>query len=172
VVVNGKNLGKGGSLNRVLPHLEFDVLLLVDGDIGDSAGQAEKLLEPVLAGEADLAIAAFGPPERIGGFGIAKGLGRTAIRLLGGKRMATPLSGQRAMTRSLYDRVAPFDDGFGVEVGMTIDALRAGFKVIEVETGMSHRETGRDFAGFLHRGRQFLDIGRSALKRLPGGGGG
>jgi len=41
---------------------------------------------------------------------------------------------------------------------MTIDALRAGLRVVEVETAMSHRETARDFAGFVHRGRQFGSI--------------
>ena len=170
VVVNGANLGKGGSLNRVLPYLEFDFLLLVDGDLGDSAREAEMILAPVLAGEADLSIAAFGPARRKGGFGIAQGLGGMAIRLLAGGVMASPLSGQRAMTRRTYERVAPFEEGFGVEVGMTVDALRAGLTVVEIETGMSHRETGRDLAGFKHRGRQFLDILRSALKRLFRGG--
>ena len=40
---------------------------------------------------------------------------------------------------------------------MTIDALRAGLAVEEVEVDLDHRATGRDAAGFLHRGRQLLD---------------
>lgn len=170
VVVNGVNLGKGGSLSRVLPHLPFDLLLLIDGDLGESAREAERLLEKVLSGEADLAIAAFGPPERKGGFGLAQGLGRFAIRLMTGREMASPLSGQRALTREVFQEVAPLEPGFGVEVGMTIDALRAGFTVVEVETEMTHRETGRNLAGFLHRGRQFTDILGAVQRRLPRGG--
>ena len=158
VVVNGRNLGKGESLNRVLPNLEFDVLLLMDGDLGVHAAQAGLLLEPVLSGNADLAIAAFGAPETKGGFGLAQGLGSLGIRHLTGRKMKSPLSGQRAMTREAYRRVAPFAPGFGMEVAMTIDAMRAGLRVVEVQTTMSHRETGRDFAGFIHRGKQFRDI--------------
>lgn len=158
VVVNGRNLGKGESLNRVLPNLEFDVLLLIDGDLGVHAAQAGLLLEPVLSGNADLAIAAFGAPETKGGFGLAQGLGSLGIRHLTGRKMKSPLSGQRAMTREAYRRVAPFAPGFGMEVAMTIDAVRAGLRVVEVQTTMSHRETGRDFAGFIHRGKQFRDI--------------
>jgi len=158
VVVNGRNLGKGESLNRVLPNLEFDVLLLIDGDLGVHAAQAGLLLEPVLSGNADLAIAAFGAPETKGGFGLAQGLGSLGIRHLTGRKMKSPLSGQRAMTREAYRRVAPFAPGFGMEVAMTIDAMRAGLRVVEVQTTMSHRETGRDFAGFIHRGKQFRDI--------------
>jgi hypothetical protein len=40
---------------------------------------------------------------------------------------------------------------------MTIDALRAGLTVEEVELDLDHRPTGRDAAGFAHRGRQLLD---------------
>jgi glycosyltransferase involved in cell wall biosynthesis len=168
VVVNGRNLGKGGSLNRVLPLLRFDVLLLIDGDLGECSDQARLLLEPVLADEADLAVAAFPPASRKGGFGLAQGAGRFGIGLLTGLEMKSPLSGQRAMSRAVFEGVAPFDKGFGVEVGMTVDASRAGFRVIEVPTEMSHRETGRDIPGFIHRGRQFRDILVSLARRMPG----
>jgi glycosyltransferase involved in cell wall biosynthesis len=165
VVVNGSNLGKGESLNRVLPTLDFEVLLLVDGDLGGHAAQAVLLLEPVLSGEADLAIAAFGAPQKKGGFGLAQGLGRLGIKQLTGCTMKSPLSGQRAMTREAYRRVAPFAPGFGMEVAMTVDAIRAGMRVEEVQTTMSHRETGRDLAGFIHRGKQFRDILLALLRR-------
>jgi hypothetical protein len=42
--------------------------------------------------------------------------------------------------------------------------------VVEVETKMSHRETGRDIAGFVHRGKQFADILRVLVKRSLGRG--
>ena len=40
---------------------------------------------------------------------------------------------------------------------MTIDALEAGLSFEEIELDLDHRATGRDAAGFLHRGRQLLD---------------
>jgi glycosyltransferase involved in cell wall biosynthesis len=168
LVVHGRNLGKGSSLNMVLPHLAFDALLLIDGDLGIHASQARLLLEPILSGEADLAIASFGARRRKGGFGLARGLGRRGIEWLVGRTTESPLSGQRAMTGEVYRAVAPFAPGFGMEVAMTVDALRAGFRVIEVATEMSHRETGRDMSGFMHRGRQFADIARALAVRAPG----
>ena len=51
-------------------------------------------------------------------------------------------------------RLLPFADGFGVEIGMTVDAVRAGLRLEEVELDLEHRATGRNAAGFLHRGRQ------------------
>jgi glycosyltransferase involved in cell wall biosynthesis len=168
VIVNGRNLGKGGSLNRVLPCLDFDILLLVDGDLGACSCQARCLLGPVVSGEADLAVAEFPTPLRKGGFGLAQGMGRAGIMNLAGRTMRSPLSGQRAMTRRAFERLEPFDGGFGMEVGMTIDALRAGLRIVEVETTMSHSETGRDLAGFAHRGRQFAHIARALAGRAVG----
>ena len=40
---------------------------------------------------------------------------------------------------------------------MTIDALRAGLDVREIELDLRHRATGRDAAGFAHRGRQLVE---------------
>ena len=40
---------------------------------------------------------------------------------------------------------------------MTIDALEAGLSFEEIELDLDHRETGRDPAGFVHRGRQLVD---------------
>ena len=50
---------------------------------------------------------------------------------------------------------------------MTIDAVRAGLRLEEVELDLEHRATGRDAAGFLHRGRQLAATSsRVYLRRL------
>jgi len=172
VVVNGSNLGKGGSLNRLLPELDFETLLLIDGDLGAHAAEAAALLEAVASGAADLAIAAFPPPAKNGGVGAAQGLARRGIKMLTGLEMRSPISGQRAMSREVFEAVTPFREGFGVEVAMTVDAHRAGFTIAEVSTCMSHSETGRDLAGFVHRGRQFADIAKALASRALKGGNG
>ena len=41
---------------------------------------------------------------------------------------------------------------------MTVDAVRSGLTVEEVEIDLRHRATGRDLRGFLHRGRQFVHL--------------
>jgi hypothetical protein len=45
-----------------------------------------------------------------------------------------------------------------MEIGMTIDAVRAGHRVVEVDLDLSHRATGRTPAGFAHRARQLVDF--------------
>jgi len=171
VVRLSANVGKGAALDEGLQRVrgDADVLLLLDGDLAASASQGALLLAPVLEGRADMTVAAFPRPAGKAGFGLVKGLARFGIRLLGGEAgrafaAAAPLSGQRAMTRSCWEVVTPFAFGYGVEVALTVRALRAGFRVEEVVTTMSHDATGRDVAGFTHRGRQFLHVARAILR--------
>lgn len=167
VLALGMNGGKGQALNRGIGHFQEDVLLLLDGDLGESAKQAEKLLEPIISGQADMTIARFPVSPGKKGFGLVKGLARAGIRLLGGINVVAPLSGQRALTRAVVDNLPSFAVGYGVEVGLTIDLARKGFRIQEVETDLRHQgETGRDLAGFLHRGRQFFHVARVLLQRM------
>lgn len=52
----------------------------------------------------------------------------------------------------------------GVEIGLTVQALRAGFCVIEVPTAMTHRITGRSAADIRHRAAQFLSAAGVLLR--------
>jgi hypothetical protein len=79
--------------------------------------------------------------------------------------MQAPLSGQRAMRPGVLRQLLPFAPGFGIETGMTIDALRAGLRVEEVEIDLEHRATGKSVSGFVHRGRQARDALRAYASR-------
>jgi Glycosyl transferase family 2 len=164
-----RRLGKGaaleGALRRVGPA---ELWVLADGDLGETAKGLSALVDLVAAGEADMAIAAF-PPARAGGFGLVKRAAAHVIRVEAGFEADEPLSGQRALTAEAMDRVRPLANGFGVETAMTIDAVRAGLRVVEVAIdGLDHRPTFRDPAGFLHRARQGWDIARAAGPRVWG----
>jgi hypothetical protein len=87
------------------------------------------------------------------------------VRRLAGAQIDAPLSGQRAMRVSTLRSLLPFADGWGLELGMTIDAVRAGYRIREIELPLTHRATGLTPAGFLHRTRQFRDIRRAARDR-------
>jgi hypothetical protein len=113
-----------------------------------------------------MSIAIMKAPEgHKGGFGFVMGLSRWAIRRFGGMVVTAPLSGQRAFRRELIERIGGFEEGFGVETAMTIDALRQGYKIVEVPLPLTHRATGRNWAGFRHRGRQFVDILKVVFRR-------
>jgi hypothetical protein len=155
-----RNLGKGAALEAGLEAAsDADAVVLLDADLGESAAEAAALIAPVLAGEADMTVGVLPRPAGSGGFGLVKGLARLGIEGLGGGFEASaPLSGQRALSRAAVEAVRPVAFGYGAEVTMTVRALRAGLTVAEVPVAMSHRITGRDLAGFAHRGRQFAHV--------------
>ena len=154
------NRGKGTALEAGAVRVaDADIVLLLDADLGQTATQASLLLTPVLEGEADMTVAGFPTPQGKAGFGLVKGLARWGIaRLGGGFDARAPLSGQRALTRACLATVRPFLAGYGAEIGLTVRALRAGFRIAEVPTTMAHSATGRDLKGFVHRGRQFTHV--------------
>lgn len=161
-----RNRGKGGAVaagRDAAPGA--DVYLLVDADLGDTAGLAAALLGPVLAGEADMTVAVLPSAGRKGGFGSVRRLAAEGIRRATGFEPRAPLSGQRAVRGELF-RSLPLAARFGLETGLTIDALRAGARVVEVDVAMDHRHTGRRISGFRHRGNQGLDIVRALWPRL------
>jgi glycosyltransferase involved in cell wall biosynthesis len=162
-------LGKGGVANLAVERLAADgplpALVLCDGDLGASAAQLPALVEAL--DDAELAVAAFA--RRVGGgFGVALGFARWAISDLTGLRPVAPISGQRALTREAAAAVTPFAPGFGMEIGMTVDAHRAGLRLVEVELELEHRSTGRTAPGFVHRARQLCDFARVYATRRRG----
>ncbi|HEY4996464.1 MAG TPA: hypothetical protein VII03_00630, partial [Solirubrobacteraceae bacterium] len=140
------------------------VFVLCDGDLAQSADQLGALVEVVVRGEADLAVAVFA--RRVGGgVGLALGFARWAIRARCGLQTRAPISGQRALSQRTLEQVLPFASGYGMEAGMTIDAVRSGARVLELELELAHRASGRSLAGFLHRARQLADFVRVYLWR-------
>jgi glycosyltransferase involved in cell wall biosynthesis len=135
----------------------YVVAILCDGDLGESAAKLAPLAEAVRERQADLAVAAFA--RRVGGgLGLALGFARFAIKRRCGLDLSAPISGQRAVRADALGCLLPFAPGFGMEIGMTIAAARAGMSVQEVELDLSHRATGKTAAGFLHRARQLRDF--------------
>jgi glycosyltransferase involved in cell wall biosynthesis len=157
VVTAPKRLGKGGVTTLAVERVRGSALVLCDGDLGESARHLPKLLAAVRQGDGDLAVAVFARKVG-GGFGVAVGFAHRAIRRLTGLDLQAPISGQRALAPAVVDAVLPFAPRFGMEIGMTVDAHRAGFRVVEVELPLEHRATGRTAAGFLHRARQLKDF--------------
>jgi glycosyltransferase involved in cell wall biosynthesis len=175
VVSNATNFGKGAALELAVNALEqlkpfgrLDGVMLLDADLGDSAAAATVLLEPLAADKADMTIAVLPTPPGKAGFGLVKGLARDAIASYGnGFEAQAPLSGQRALRMDCLHKVRPFAKGFGVEVAMTIQALQQNQRILEIPADLKHRHSGRNLAGFWHRGKQFMDIYRliKTLKR-------
>lgn len=180
VVSHTRNRGKAAAVESAVNGLgvieqrdsrpEAGTLLLLDADLGASAVGCVPLLQPVVSGRAALTIGVL--PTQVtpdgqaaGGFGLVVGTARRGIAELTGWTPRAPISGQRCLTRRAFELASPLAAGWGMEVGMTIDLLRAGLVVEEVEIDLQHRATGTDLAGQLHRARQLKDVTRALAAR-------
>ena len=150
--------------DRTAPHH----LLFLDGDLAETAGEAAPLAVPVRAGQADMTIAVFSNRVQQGGHGFVVALSGSGIMRATGWRPVQPLNGQRCLTRAAFEAATPLAHGWGAETGLTIDLLRQGMRVVEVEVPLEHRATGRDWRSQLHRARQFADVARALASRQPG----
>lgn len=142
--------GKGQALSAGERAAAPGPLLLCDADLEGDLGVLREA-------EGDVVVARFAQ-RQAGGFGFVKLLARHLVRARCGYDAREPLSGQRLLTVPARAACFPLAPGFGCEVRMTVDAARAGLRVDEVEVSLAHRPTGRDVRGFVHRGRQLVDI--------------
>ncbi|MFG1947346.1 glycosyltransferase family 2 protein [Nonomuraea sp. NPDC048826] len=173
VVRHSRNRGKAAAMEtgaeavRLLDDGAARHLLFLDADLAGTAEAAAALAEPVRSGLADMTIAAFTNRVKLAGHGIVVRLSRDGIRRATGFEASQPLNGQRCLTREAFEAARPLAHGFGVETALTIDLLRKGFRVVEVEVDMAHRATGSDWRSQLHRARQLRDVALALAAREP-----
>lgn len=165
-----KNMGKGYALNYGLKVAmeKSDIIGFLDADLGNSSKEVEKLITPIINDEADVSIAKFPPAKKKGGFGFVKKLAKNGVKFLTGEELDSTLSGQRIFKKDVLEEFNEIPFGYGVEVGMTIDILKKGYKIKEVLVNMTHNETGRNLKGFIHRGKQFYHINAILIKKIFG----
>ena len=148
---------------------ECGTLLLLDADLGQSASGCSALLRPVTAGEADLTIAV--PPgvdrsDRADGrTGLVWSTAARGIVELVGFSPRAPLSTTRCLTRRAFELASPLAAGWGAEVGMIVDVIRAGLTVREIEVALEEGRGGGDLAAPLQRARQLGDVTRALAAR-------
>ncbi|MGV3774263.1 MAG: glycosyltransferase [Verrucomicrobiales bacterium] len=132
-VMTSAMLGKGGSMEDGMHAANFDVIVYLDGDLeGLSPNLVELLTMPIHNDEADFVKAKF-----------TRAAGRvttlTAIPLLRTyfpevAHFKQPLGGIIAVRKSLL-MTLKFEDDYGVDVGLFLDAAAAGARLAEVDIG-------------------------------------
>jgi glycosyltransferase involved in cell wall biosynthesis len=152
------NHGKHAALEAGMAGAQGEIFLLVDADTGDSAAEALALLEPIAAGEADMVVGILPSAGTQGGFGLVRRTASWFVKLASGFEARAPMSGQRALRAEVFERCRPLAFGFGVDAALTSDAVRRGFRVLEVPVGMTHDHRGRSLGGFVHRARQGVHL--------------
>lgn len=145
-VVMQEGRGKGAAIiqafRMILEETDADVIVMIDGDGSYLPEDVEKLLKPILDGNADhvigCRIAQKGAFRRINLVG-----NKILNRIFGfgyGIRLQDMLSGYRALTRECIEGIELKRRGFEVEAEMTIECVKKGFRIKEVPVTYRRRK--------------------------------
>jgi glucosyl-3-phosphoglycerate synthase len=132
-VVTSSMLGKGASMHDGAFEAACPFVVYLDGDLaGLEPRIVSRLCEPLLRGEADFVKARFG---RSGGR-VTELTAKPMLKVFFPElaHVGQPLGGVIAARRELLQQMR-FEDGYGVDIGLLIDALRSGARLAEVDIG-------------------------------------
>ena len=145
VVVKEPRKGKGFVVESMLDRINADVYVMVDGDDTYPADQVNKLLEPVLAGDADMVVGARVADSTDKSFRPLHVLGNNLVRRLvnwvGGTQLRDIMSGYRVFNRRVVERIPVVSAGFEIETEITIQMLYYKLKIVEVDIPYQARPT-------------------------------
>lgn len=132
-VLTSSMLGKGASMHDGVAPAQCNLLVYLDGDLsGLRKGIITDLCAPLLRGEADFVKARFAR----GGGRVTELTAKPMLRIFFPElaHFSQPLGGIIAARKSLLQALT-FEDGYGVDVGLLLDAHLAGAKLAEVDIG-------------------------------------
>ncbi len=159
VVRHEENRGKGEAMKTGLKHAEGDVVAFVDADIKNiTPDMIEKMIKPVLKGEADLVKTKF--KRKAGRVTLLTAKPLLKFFFPEVAHLEQPLSGQICSTKSLLKKVK-FEPDYGVDIGIILDAIVRGAKIIEVDIG----EIKHDMQPLERLHKMALQVVRTILNR-------
>jgi len=138
VVRHPVNRGKTAAVQTVFEHarkLDLSALVLLDGDSQHDPSDVERLVAPVLSGQADMVVGSrfIGAPSEIPRWRVAGQHALTLATNLGsGLHVTDTESGFRAFSRRALDEMRFHGRGFSLEPEMQFEAKQRGWKVVEI----------------------------------------
>lgn len=132
IIRHTTNQGKGAALKTGFKHSKGDIVVFIDADLQNlTINQVDNIIKPILEGKADITKTKF---KREAG----RVTELTAKPLLNfffpEIKFDQPLSGQFAAKRSSLNKIR-FEEDYGVDVGIVLDADVHGLNIKEVDIG-------------------------------------
>ncbi|WP_396433130.1 glycosyltransferase [Limnohabitans sp.] len=132
-VITSSLLGKGASMSDGVQAAQHDILVYLDGDLmGLRSGIISDLARPFVAERADFVKARFGR----GGGRVTELTAKPMLKVFFPElaHFSQPLGGIIGARKALLKQLT-FEDGYGVDIGLLIDAWRTHARVTEVDIG-------------------------------------
>ena len=150
VVVHEPRQGKGNVVRSMFRDIEADYYIMVDGDDTYPAEAAPKLLEPLVAGEADMTVGdrlsngTYGEENDRAFHGFGNDLVRWLIKRIYGFAFEDVMTGYRAFTRAFVKTMPVLSSGFQIETEISIHAVDKRWRIVDVPIDYRDRPEGSE----------------------------
>jgi glycosyltransferase involved in cell wall biosynthesis len=138
--------GKGYVVQAMFREVDADLYVMVDGDDTYPAAEVQKLIAPVKAGEADVAVGSRLTNASQSEFRALNRLGNrfflNIINFIFRVKLSDILSGYRVLNRRFVKTIPIFGGGFETETELTIKALAHGYRIVELPIDLKARPEG------------------------------
>ncbi len=138
--------GKGFVVQSMFRRVDADFYVMVDGDGTYPPPEVHRLLAPVLADEADMAVGSRLHADSESQFKSLNRFGNRAflavLNAIFKVRITDMLSGYRVFNRRFVKNVPLFGGGFETETELTIKALARGYRIEEIPVNLGVRPAG------------------------------
>ena len=140
--------GKGHVVRSMFEEIEADVYIMVDGDDTYPASFVNKLMQPVIDGEADMVVGdrltngSYFKENKRRFHDFGNNLVRTMVNLIFKDNLTDIMTGYRVFNRRFVKSLPVLSSGFQVETEMTIFALDKKFKISEIPIDFQERPEG------------------------------
>lgn len=140
--------GKGHVVQAMFEKVASDLYIIVDGDDTYPAEEVHKLIEPIMENQADMVVGTRLQQADNGSFKAARRLGNVLITALLNlcfrTKLTDILSGYRAMSRELVENIPLLSSGFEIETELTLQALKYGYRILEIPIRYHSRPQGSE----------------------------
>jgi dolichol-phosphate mannosyltransferase len=129
-VVEQSGSGKGQAVREALGLIDAEYVLMADGDATYRPEEADRMLDPLLSGEAEHVIGNRFANMESGAMTRLNRLGNRLVdrsfRFVHGRDLVDILSGYRAFTRRSTERFSLTSEGFGIETELSVECVKHG----------------------------------------------
>lgn len=142
--------GKGNVVRSMFKEIDADIYVLVDGDDTYPAEEVEKLIKPVVDGEADMVIGdrlsngTYFEENKRGFHGFGNNLVKGLINFLFKSNINDIMTGYRVYSRRFVKNMPIMSSGFQIETEMTIFSLVYRMKIVEIPITYRDRPEGSE----------------------------
>ena len=126
--------GKGTAIRQAFQMINTKIVLMIDGDGTYNPVEAERLLQPILDGDAEHVIGnrfacggKFTLHHRFGNW-----IFNTIFTIIYAEDVPDILSGYRAITKDAFSKLDLKKTGFEIETEMAVESVKKGVKMLSV----------------------------------------